>query len=101
MRRIVVIGSGVGAGKLAARVKRLLPGCEVNMIMPEAEGDGTGNGGPFSAHIAGRRASRQRATISSRKPASAARRVSSGRASPAASRICAISSAPSTSVATW
>ncbi len=55
MRRIVVIGSGVGAGKLAARVKRLLPGCEVNMIMPEAGAEGSG---PFSACLAGRRASR-------------------------------------------
>lgn len=55
MRRIVVIGSGVGAGKLAARVKRLLPGCEVNMIMPEAGGEASG---PFSACAAGRRASR-------------------------------------------
>ncbi|MEG6507121.1 rhodanese-like domain-containing protein [Nitratidesulfovibrio sp. 1201_IL3209] len=62
MRRIVVIGSGVGAGKLAARVKRLLPGCEVNMIMPEAgpKGDavGGGGGGPFAACLAARRASR-------------------------------------------
>ncbi len=61
MRRIVVIGSGVGAGKLAARVKRLLPGCEVNFIMPEAPevkvGD-AGGSGPFSACLAGRRASR-------------------------------------------
>lgn len=61
MRRIVVIGSGVGAGKLAARVKRLLPGCEVNMVMPEAPevkvGGAEGNG-PFSACLAGRRASR-------------------------------------------
>lgn len=55
MRRIVVIGSGVGAGKLAARVKRLLPGCEVNMILPEAGAEGSG---PFSACLAGRRASR-------------------------------------------
>ncbi|MBG3877454.1 pyridine nucleotide-disulfide oxidoreductase, partial [Desulfovibrio oxamicus] len=55
MRRIVVIGSGVGAGKLAARVKRLLPGCEVNMVMPEAAAEGSG---PFSACLAGRRASR-------------------------------------------
>lgn len=55
MRRIVVIGSGVEAGKLAARVKRLLPGCEVNMIMPEASGRG---GGVFSACRAGRCASR-------------------------------------------
>ncbi len=58
MRRIVVIGSGVGAGKLAARVKRLLPGCEVNFIMPEAEGGDAGGSGPFSACLTGRRASR-------------------------------------------
>lgn len=58
MRRIVVIGSGVGAGKLAARVKRLLPGCEVNFIMPEAEVGDAGGSGPFSACLAGRRASR-------------------------------------------
>ncbi|MDR3043173.1 MAG: FAD-dependent oxidoreductase [Desulfovibrio sp.] len=58
MRRIVVIGSGVGAGKLAARVKRLLPGCEVNMIMPEAGGDGAEGSGPFSACLTGRRTSR-------------------------------------------
>ena len=47
MRRIVVIGSGVGAGKLAARVKRLLPGCEVNMIMPEEGGTAPKAAGRF------------------------------------------------------